>query len=372
MAKHVGFVFQEPDLGFVRGTVINEVAFFPENLGIEPSALKKSVYDAMELTDIISLAKRRIQTLSGGERQRVALASVLAADPEIVVFDEPISQLDSQNSEVFKKTLISLTEKGKMIIVAEHKLSNFEHPGITKIMLSDGILLQEVINSDDFETLTSSQSPINQTAISSAEQIWKLQDVKVGIQDHSLIEDLNVGGSAGEISVITGANGSGKTSLLRTIAGLLKPLSGSVEQGTDRIAYLPQEPGVLLHRNSVRAEVEQTLKWSNIKDSNAAGRILEILNLTNLADRDPRDLSGGQRQRAAIAAVLAGKPKLALLDEPTRGMDAAARSSLASSVNMLASNGASVVVATHDDELGKQLSARVFKIEDGLLKKVKT
>ena len=169
----------------------------------------------------------------------------------------------------------------------------------------------------------------------------------------------------GEVLALVGANGAGKTTLLRTIAGLVPPLAGQVERRPGRVAYLPQEPGLLLHRHSVRAEVEQTLRWSKV--DGPTDEVLDLLGLRALADRDPRDLSGGQRQRAALAVVLAGRPALALLDEPTRGMDAAARASLAAALRRLAEGGAAVVAATHDLELARELRGRVLRIEDGAL-----
>ncbi len=192
---------------------------------------------------------------------------------------------------------------------------------------------------------------------------WALEAATVGVAGRALLEDVELAGGAGEIVLVTGANGSGKTTLLRTIAGLLPALSGRVERKPGRVAYLPQEPGVLLHRQSVRREIEQTLRWT--RAAGGAEPVLDLLGLGDLADSDPRDLSVGQRQRAALAAVLAGRPALAVLDEPTRGMDAAARRSLAAALLRLAEEGAAVVLATHDAPLARELPGRVLELRDG-------
>ena len=147
------------------------------------------------------------------------------------------------------------------------------------------------------------------------------------------------------------------------IAGLLAPLSGSVSRPAGRTAYLPQNPGALLHLPTVRAEVELTLRRTGSADS--AEPLLEAMGLTGLADRYPRDLSSGQRQRAALAAVLAGSPDLVLLDEPTRGMDAAARRALAAAVGELTARGSAVILATHDSELIAALAGRVVELSNG-------
>jgi len=171
---------------------------------------------------------------------------------------------------------------------------------------------------------------------------------------------LNLTGHAGEVLVLSGPNGGGKTTLLRTIAGALAPLSGKAQRRPGRVAYLPQNPTALLHRPSVRAEVELTLRWAN--ESGDPTNILAALGLTHVADRYPHDLSSGERQRAALAAVLAGSPKLVLLDEPTRGMDAGARTRLATLITNLREAGAAIVLATHDAELRDAVADRVVEV----------
>jgi energy-coupling factor transport system ATP-binding protein len=165
------------------------------------------------------------------------------------------------------------------------------------------------------------------------------------------------------VVALLGPNGSGKTTLLRTLAGLIPALAGTVRRPDGRAAYLPQNPGALLHLPTVRAEVELTLRRSGSSDSPAA--MLAAFGLTDLAERYPRDLSSGERQRAALAATLAGSPALLLLDEPTRGMDAAARRSLVAAVRDLSQSGAAVVVATHDTDLATELADRTVMLRDG-------
>lgn len=365
LARDVGFVFQEPDAGFVRGTVAREVAFFPENLGLPRATLRRRVADALDQSGIAHLASRRLRTLSGGERQRVALAAALAAAPPVVVLDEPMSQLDGQGAGALTATLTALAGDGITVVVAEHRLAGISLAMARRVHLEDGRL------ADGPLPAARRLRPVEATArratavLPGGPEAWSLRAVTVGVAGRPLIEAVDLAGALGEVTIVTGPNGSGKTTLLRTIAGLTPPLAGGVERRQGRVAYLPQEPGVLLHRHSVRAEIEQTLRWSNL--SEPADEVLGLLDLRALAERDPRDLSGGQRQRAALGVVLAGRPTLALLDEPTRGMDAAARVSLSAALRRLAEGGASVVVATHDVELAHELRGRVLRIEDGAL-----
>jgi energy-coupling factor transport system ATP-binding protein len=178
-----------------------------------------------------------------------------------------------------------------------------------------------------------------------------------------VLHDLELVGGEGEVVALVGANGSGKTTLLRTIAGLLAPLAGRVERRPGRIAYLPQNPSALLHRATVRSEIDWTLRRT--RSAGDAGTVLEELGLGTVAGRDPRDLSSGQRQRAALACVLAGSPSLVLLDEPTRGMDEAARAALTAAVARVAERGGSVVVATHDQDLVAAVATRVVELREG-------
>lgn len=365
LAREVGFVSQEPDAGFVRGTVAREVAFFPENLGLPRDVVRRRVGEALERAGIAGLAPRRLRTLSGGERQRVALASALAGAPQVVVMDEPMSQLDSEGAAALTATLSALAAQGVTVLVAEHRLAGVPLAGARRLTLTAGR-----VGEGEASPPLLARRPAAPTAGSVPsrgldEVAWSLGGVTAGVAGRELIAGADLAGAAGEVVIVTGANGSGKTTLLRTIAGLVPALAGRVERRPGRIAYLPQEPGVLLHRDSVRAEITQTLRWSKLDGS--ADEMLDLLDLRALGDRDPRDLSGGQRQRAALAAVLAGRPTLALLDEPTRGMDNAARASLSRVLRLLASEGAAVVAATHDVELARELRGRVLRIEEGTL-----
>ena len=175
-----------------------------------------------------------------------------------------------------------------------------------------------------------------------------------------MLDALTLEGRQGEVVAVTGPNGSGKTTLLRVLAGLFQPDAGQVTRPAGRTAYLPQDPGALLHRPTVREEVGLTLSRSGARDG--LWPALAEMGLTELAERYPRDLSGGERQRAAIAAVLAGRPALALLDEPTRGMDPAARRRLVTAIDRVAGEGGAVVVATHDEELAGAVADRVLRL----------
>lgn len=367
LARHVGFVFQEPEVGFVRATVEREIAFGPENLGLAPMAIRHSVGLAMEQAGIGHLAGRRLRTLSGGERQRVALAGVLAADPGVLALDEPTSQLDPEGAARLAKVLSEVAAAGRAVVAAEHRVGRL--PCADRLVNVSAGMIGPAGSVAPPGRGPSTFDPVHDAgAHDDGPPAFSMSSVTLGVAGRALADGVDLAASAGEVIVVTGANGTGKTTLLRTIAGLAPALSGNVERRAGRVAYLPQDPGVLLHRATVREEVEQTLRWLHAPED--AGSVLHLLGLSSLADRDPRDLSGGQRQRAALAVVLAGHPALALLDEPTRGMDAAARVALAATIRRLAGNGAAVVMATHDLDLAEEIGGRRLHLEDGRLRPV--
>jgi ABC-type multidrug transport system ATPase subunit len=192
--------------------------------------------------------------------------------------------------------------------------------------------------------------------------------VTAGFSGRVVLDAVDVAGRRGEVVALCGPNGGGKTTLLRLIAGALSPIAGRVERRPGRIAYLPQNPTALLHRPTLRSEVNLTLERAN--ESEPAEVILQELGLMAAAGRYPRDLSCGERQRAALAAVLPGQPDLVLLDEPTRGMDAAARKALVSLVSRLRDRGSAIVLATHDADLRAQLADRVLRVSGGRVTEV--
>ncbi len=193
---------------------------------------------------------------------------------------------------------------------------------------------------------------------------WRLSRLATGPARTPVLEGVTLEGRSGEVVALVGPNGGGKTTLLRTLAGLLAPISGTVERAPGRVAFLPQNPMALLHRASVAAEIA----WTVRRDQPAvdAPDLMADLGLVHLAQRDPRDLSSGERQRAAIAAVLGGSPQIALLDEPTRGMDDGARDALCRVVLRMRDAGCSIVLATHDINLAHAVADRIVGVGAGV------
>jgi energy-coupling factor transport system ATP-binding protein len=361
LARQVALVFQEPEAQFVLATVRREVAFGPENLGLPAPEIRDRVDAALEAMGISELAGRRISTLSGGQRQRVALAAALSMAPQLLVLDEPTSQLDADGAEALRSECERLARGGVSVVVAEHRPWRVASAGARWLELCDGSLVSIE------ETGTAPTQPARRRPRPAGSEAWELAGAAVG-HDQPVLEGVDLSCAKGQVLCLTGPNGSGKTSLLRTAAGLLRPLAGSVSRGPGRSAYLPQEPGAVLHMPTLREEVGQTIRWLRLGCSPRP--ILEQFGLVDLAESDPHDLSTGQRQRAALAAVLVGEPEMVFLDEPTRGADSESRRRLVEAIDRLAAAGAAVLVATSDAEFARQVGDTVHELVDGRLRQL--
>jgi energy-coupling factor transport system ATP-binding protein len=284
----------------------------------------------------------------------VAIASALAMQPHLVVLDEPTSQLDPEGAAMVLDATMRLVRLGHAAVIAEHRLQRLM-PAAKALVTVEGGKVTAGPPAPPASHHFAHHAPSQPGPVA-----WSLAGVTAGFGSHTVFDDVDAAGHQGEVVALCGPNGGGKTTMLRLIAGALTPTKGTIERRPGRIAYLPQNPTALLHRPTLRAEVAMTLERARETDKPEV--ILGQLGLTAVAGRYPRDLSTGERQRAALAAVLPGRPALVLLDEPTRGMDGAARDALVKLVEHLRDSGSSVVLATHDVQLRAALADRVLKV----------
>ena len=367
MSRTVGFVFQDPDAQHVAPTVEDELAFGMEQHGRPREEMARRIERTLDRLSLRHLRGRSIATLSGGERQRVAIGAAVAVEPRILVLDEPLSQLDPASVDEVLATIRALHGDGMTVIVAEHRVDRLMGMADRVRQIGDrGARDGKRAQGNGWAADEgASEGLFAASGMSVAGANVRVTNADLGIGKRVVLTGVSVEIGPGEVIALVGANGSGKTTLLRSLLGALPPLSGRVEleAGGKGVAYLPQRAGSVLFSETVGAEIAFTRKVNPAAPD--PGWLIDALELTPLMDFDPRDLSAGERERAALAAVLAAGPALALLDEPTRGMDWRRKVVLARLLRSLASAGATVVVATHDADLVARAATRVVRLEAG-------
>ena len=410
MSDIVGLVFQDPEAQFVAEIVEDELAFALENAGLPMPLMRKRVEESLHALSIEHLRGRRVSTLSGGERQRVAIAAVLTLQPQVLVLDEPTSQLDPQSAEEVLDALVKLnSDLGLTIILSEHRLERvvqyadrilyIEMDGETQLGTPRDILSSTALAPPVTEVgkllnwtplpltikegrrfvqaraLVNVHSKDPSPAFDPSPEAASLDRTWFSYDGREVLRGLSMSIRQGEITALMGRNGAGKTTILKLIVGLLKPGRGSVctlDEDTRNISldalsrlvgYVPQQPDVLLFADTVQAEIDFTRRTHGLPPDGA--QLMQTLGLTPYRMADPRDLSVGERQRVAIAAVLAGDPPLLVLDEPTRGLDYLQKTALTHMLRTLRDNGKTVILATHDVELAARLADRVVLLGDG-------
>src|SRR6478736_566522 len=393
LSQSVGFVFQDPEAQSVADIVEDDIAFGLEQAGLPRQTMRKRVEEVLDLLGIAALRHRSISTLSGGERQRVAVASALVLQPDMLVLDEPTSQLDPWGAEDVLTALHRLNEDlGLTIVLAEHRLERVAAFADEMRILRDGSPSFDGLPGEAMLAVPDDSAPplarlaralgwaeapvtIKQARRMLgdievlpfpieihpplAASIIEIDKLSTGYAGRTVLNELSLSIAPGEFVALMGRNGSGKTTLLRSMMGLTEIASGSVligphnarrskpEELAGIVGYVPQQPGRLLFEEKLIDELRFTLRHRPAERTWAArnpDQLLAELGLAGLEDRNPRDLSAGEQERAALAAVLVGAPKVLLLDEPTRGMDAARKRSLAALLQREQANGVAIVM----------------------------
>lgn len=366
-ACEVGYVFQDPDNQIVCDSVWHEMAFGLENLGTPQGEMRRRVAEASYFFGMGPWFHSDTDALSGGRKQLLALASTLVMQPRVLLLDEPTAQLDPIAARNFLHALFRVNrELGCTVVVATHEPELMADYATCAFELVDGAV-RAVENLGRFkcEATLAERGALcdaNAPAAVSARGAW----FRYGRDDDWVLRGLDLEVRQGEVHALVGGNGCGKSTLLALIAGTRRAQRGEVRSAISAKAMLPQDPKALFAEERVD---EELMEWAHIGgyDADEVQAMMGELGLADRAGLHPYDLSGGQRQMLALGKLLLVHPRLLLLDEPTKGLDRAAREHVAGMIEAARRDGVTVIVSTHDLAFVRRVADRVSLMFDGEL-----
>lgn len=427
LSGRVGYVYQDFEDSIVRPTVIDEVSFAALNYGFDD--YRDRADTALDILGIPHLRNEYVWQLSGGQKHLVALAAVLAVNPDYIIVDEPVAQLDPYHARQTYDRLKLLNEAyKKTIIVIEHHTEFIAQYCHEVLLMRDGrvlwkkpvqaaltgveeLLACQILPPQVTQAAQQLEHSHNETlpvtiaggaaffagvafrtgrtpdvpGVTPQAPTVRLRQVTAAYKDYHkqdkvVLSELDLSFFPDERIAVVGSNGAGKSTLLRLISRLLLPASGAVEVlGTDTAAQSPedvadvvsfiyQNPEEMFIDDSIERDVAYFLRSRQAPDfAQQVERILETLNLVPLRDRDARLLSGGQQRRVSLAIGMGMKPRVILLDEPTASLDIASRRQLVDLLHLLRETIETAVVATHDMQLVADWATRAIVLDSGRL-----
>ena len=421
-SSKIGYVMQNPDDQIVTDKVWHELAFGLESLGCDQKTMRARVAEMACYFGIQDWFHRDVANLSGGQKQLLNLASIMAMQPEVLILDEPTSQLDPIAASDFLNTVRKINiELGTTVIITEHRLEDIFPYADRAIVMDGGKVLADDTprkigkllweqKSDMFAAMPTpvrvfygadgmgdcpltvrdgrnwlsrefTSEPVHKTTPAevlpdeienpalSLKELW----FRYEKDSPDILRGVSAKVPVGSLYAIVGGNGAGKSTTLKAICGICRPYRGSVkvfgkpvnkyksaELFGGCLAMLPQDPKSLFVKKTVREDLEEMSK-----DKALIGEIAATCQIEKLLDSHPYDLSGGEQQRAALAKVLLTQPKLLLLDEPTKGIDSFFKETFAKILKQLQSKGITIVMVSHDVEFCAKYADMVSMFFDG-------
>lgn len=372
LAERAGLVFQNPATQMLGETVDQEIIFGLENLGLPPDVIGRRLDEVIERFGLEALRGRSPQTLSGGEQQKLALAAIMARRPPVLVLDEPLSMLDGTAAVELVEHLAALARQGATtVVVCEHREEYFGSiPEVRTLRLGSGPAAGPQVHvSEAAHALSDGGEPrVWQSPLPGEEDLPRLEvaGLSVELGGRPVLRDLGFQARGGQVVVIVGRNGVGKTTLLRSLAGLQKH-EGSITLGGGRpdLGLVFQNADLQLFNASVREEI---LYRVSEPDMGLCDWLLEALGLAGYEEVPPLLLSEGEKKRVALATVLMRRPRHGLLlDEPSLGQDTAHKERLMRVAHALAGTGRLVIVTTHDLTLAAAADRLMLLGPDGFV-----
>ena len=428
VSKKVGTILQDQDSQFIGLSVGEDVAFNFENNAMPLNEMKVKVIDALELVNMVDFINHSPYELSGGQKQRVSLAGVLGSDAEVLLFDEPLANLDPASGKEIMQLINDIHEKtNKTIIIVEHRIEDVLEQPFDKVIVvnkgevqgfgtPDEILKSDLLKnnglreplyleamklagcdisgSENLKDLTNideknkevvknwfNNETSNKDSIIKEEKILEVKNLAFshdGIKN--TINDVSFHLNKGEILAVLGNNGAGKSTLCRLITGILKPQKGSIflnnqcidswsiKQKGSAIGYVMQNPNQMISQHMIKDEIALGLKCRNYSKEEIDKKVEEVLKICGLypyRNWPVSALSYGQKKRVTIASILAINPEVIILDEPTAGQDYKHYTEFMEFIKELSAQGISIILITHDMQLTLEYCHRAVVLSGG-------
>ena len=428
VSKKVGTILQDQDSQFIGLSVGEDVAFNFENNAMPLKEMKVKVIDALELVNMVDFINHSPYELSGGQKQRVSLAGVLGGDAEVLLFDEPLANLDPASGKEIMQLINDIHEKtNKTIIIVEHRIEDVLEQPFDKVIVvnkgkvqgfgtPDEILKSDLLKnnglreplyleamklagcdisgSENLKDLTNideknkevlknwfNNETSNKDSIIKEEKILEVKNLAFSYDGiKNTINDVSFHLNKGEILAVLGNNGAGKSTLCRLITGILKPQKGSIflnnqcidswsiKQKGSSIGYVMQNPNQMISQHMIKDEIALGLKCRNYSKEEIDKKVEEVLKICGLypyRNWPVSALSYGQKKRVTIASILAINPQVIILDEPTAGQDYKHYTEFMEFIKELSAQGISIILITHDMQLTLEYCHRAVVLSGG-------
>ncbi|ACL17002.1 ABC transporter ATP-binding protein [Methanosphaerula palustris] len=396
LGQHIGIVFDDADAQLIFTTVEEEIASGLENLDLPREELIRRMEHVLAITGTEELRDRAPYTLSGGQKQRVAIAATLALGTDILILDEPTSELDEEGSQMLFHILSDLKNEGKTVLLVEHKLDALITLADRMIFLDEGAIVAEgspedllkdekirkVLHRDHLivdESTCCRQTEYRVDTMTDPPVI-EIRGLVHRYDQFEALKGIDLSISAGSFVALIGDNGSGKTSLIKHLNGLLRPTEGTimikgVDTASQQITELArivglvfQNPDTMLFEESVEREIAFGLKNLGVDDiDQRVSAVLDQVGLSGMQTVYPRSLSRGERQRLAVACIIAMQPAVIVLDEPTTGLDARESTRVMEIALALQQQGHTIVMVTHNMQIVQDYADRIVLLEKGMI-----
>ncbi|MCL2461810.1 MAG: ATP-binding cassette domain-containing protein [Defluviitaleaceae bacterium] len=409
-SDEISIVFQNPETQIVTTMVINDLVFQMENLGFDNLTMKRRVAETVGFFGLEGLLRRNADALSGGQKQLISLCAAMMTRPKLLLLDEPVSQLDPISRKTLLETLKRINEEFSVtILLSEHRLEDIAGLAERIVFMEAGKIVYDAPSRETLVSLFRSERPdaacfvphtplaaisIDGYAALSPREFQERYVLGAGEKtslepgktlrapdlrknpvisakdivfqydpaEPPVLRSLNFVCPPGERLCVLGGNGSGKSTFLKLLCGIVKPQMGKVKRDAAKIGYMPQN----VQSYFLTEKLEDEIEWGNGGKAEKLRKLAQRLAVDRLMGRHPYDISGGEAQKAVLLAILSREPDLIILDEPTKGLDPYSKIQIAKVLDEFCPETA-IIIATHDLEFAAGFATACAMMFDGAI-----